>query len=242
MADFEEMEFVIPAYTPETMPLDRLLEYLRQIGEVVGVPQEMHLVRIDQSSTKPVFHLPTPVAVEARERATAVRIGSGTLAQRQAYTRIRNMVRRDGGKPASLKDRTGVILDFPPSPDEIGAITGVRQGGSFDGVLIRVGGVGDFTPLQMQDLGGDLHSGFSAPKQIAKAMATLLFEPIRVTGIGSWDRTPAGEWKLSKMLVQAYEPLGDEDLGEVFQRLRAAPVVWPKDADDRLRNERESAL
>jgi hypothetical protein len=242
MADFEEMEFVIPAYTPETMPLDRLLQYLQQIADVVGVPGDMHLVRILPSSTKPVFKMPVPVAIQARERVAAIRSGSGTATQRRAYSQIRQMVRKDGGRSASLNDRTGIILDFPAAPEDIGTISGVRQASSFEGSLTKVGGVGDFIPIQMQDVSGEVFSGFSAPKTLAKAMAKLLFEPIRVTGIGSWDRSPAGEWKLSKMLVQTYEPLAEESLDEVFQKLRAAPVVWPDNADDILRAERESAL
>ncbi|WP_158932580.1 hypothetical protein [Acidisphaera sp. S103] len=242
MADFEEMEFVIPAYTPETMPLDRLLQYLQQIADVVGVPEDMHLVHIRSSSTKPVFKMPIPVAIQARDNITAVRSGRGTITQRRAYSQIRQMVRKDGGQSASLNDRTGIILDFPPTPDDTGTISGIRQASSFEGSLTKVGGVAEFIPIQMQDVSGDVFSGFSAPKTLAKAMAKLLFEPIRVTGIGSWDRTPAGEWKLSKMLVQAYEPLDDEALHEVFQKLRAAPVVWPDNADDILRAERESVL
>lgn len=65
--DFEELEFVIPAYTPETMPFDRLLRYLAEISEVMGVARDMHLIRIEPSSTKPVFKMPTPVAMQARK-------------------------------------------------------------------------------------------------------------------------------------------------------------------------------
>ena len=242
MADFEELEFVIPAYTPETMPLDRLLQYLQQIGEVVGAASDMHLVRIEPSSTKPIFTMPVPIAIQARERVAAVRRGGGTGIQRAAYNRIRRMVRQDGGKPASLSDRSGIILDFPPAPEETGAISGVRQASTFDGALIRVGGVGDFTPIQMQNMDGEIFSGFSAPRILAKEMAQRLFEPIRVAGIGNWDRSASGEWKLSRMLVQSYEPLKDEPLEEVFHRLKAAPVAWPANADDVLQAERESAV
>jgi hypothetical protein len=241
MADFEEIEFVIPAYTPETMPLNRLLEYLRSIGDVIGAPNDLHLVRIGSSSTKPVFSVAIPVAIHTREEAAAVRTGSGTTKQRNAYNQIREMVKKDGGIPATLKDRTGVILNFPPPSEGIDTVSGVRQASSFDGSLIRVGGVGETVPLQMQDLGGELFSNFSAPKAIAKAMAPRLFEPLRVSGIGSWDRSAEGKWKLSKMLIQSFEPLGDETLADVFQKLRAAPVNWPPDADDILRADRESS-
>lgn len=241
MDDFEEVEFVIPAYTPDTMPLDRLLQYLQQIGDVLGVAHDMHLVRIDASSTKPVFKMPTPIAIQARERGASVQHGAGTLRQRAAYNRIREMVRRDGGRPASVTDRRGVIVDFPPMP-EAGPINGIRQATTFDGELLRVGGAGDSTPILMRDIQGEIYAGFSAPRSLAKEMGSRLFEPIRVSGIGSWDRSKEGEWKLAKMLIQSYEPLIDEDLGEVLRKLRAAPVTWPENADDILRSEREPSL
>ena len=140
MEDFEELEFVIPAYTPETMPLDRLLQYLQQIGEVLGVAHDMHLVRILPSSTKPVFRMPTPVTIQARENGVSVQHGAGTVRQRTAYNRIRQMVRRDSHRPASVTDKRGIIVDFPPAP-ETGPINGVRQAITFDGELLRVGGL-----------------------------------------------------------------------------------------------------
>ncbi len=239
MIDFEELAFMIPAYTSETMPLDRLLQYLRQIGDVLGAAHDLHLIRIDPSSTKPVFGLRTPAAVQARACAQAVSGGHGTRDQRAAFSRIRQMVREDGGDAANLSDRTGVILEFPAATGAMGEISGVRQVSHFDGVVQRVGGSGDPVPVLMEDLSGGVVSGFTAPRHLAKDIARLLFEPVRLSGIGHWDRDAAGEWTLSKMLIQACEPLSGETLGQVVQRLRAAPVQWPDDADDVLRHERE---
>ena len=215
--------------------------YLQEIGDIVGVAHDMHLVRIDASSTKPVFKMPAPMAIEAREQAVNVQRGEGTIRQRRAYERIRHMVRRDGGRPASLKDRTGVILSFPPEP-ETSPIVGIRQATAFDGILLRVGGAGEFTPILMQGWNGEVYSGFSAARSLAKEMAPRIFDPIRVSGIASWDRNQSGEWVLGKMLIQTYEPLENENLEEVLRQLRAAPVVWPPDVDDALRAERESAI
>lgn len=241
MEEFDELEFEIPAYSPDTIPLDRLLQYLREIGEVLGVAHEMHLVRIEPGSTKPVFKMPLSVANEARENAAMVRRGEGTIRQRRANGQIRQMVRRDGGQPASLKDKRGVILDFPPEA-EIVPISGVRQPTTFDGILLRVGGAGEPTPILMQGQTAEVHAGFSAPRSLAKQMAPLIFDPIRVNGIGSWGRSTAGEWTLEKMLIQSFEPLEDESLGAVLAKLRAAPVIWPHNADDLMRAEREAAL
>ena len=120
--------------------------------------------------------------------------------------------------------------------------SGVRQLTTFDGALLRIGGAGDFVPVQMQDLSGDVYSGFSAPKSLAKMIAPLIFEPIRVSGMGSWNRTPAGEWKLMKMLIQAYEPLNQESASDVLKKLQSAPVQWPENTDEMLSAVREAAL
>lgn len=239
MEDFEELEFVIPAYTPETMPLDRLLKYLEEISEVVGVAHDMHLIRIEPSSTKPVFKMPTPSARQAREKGASVQRGEGTSRQRAAYQRIRRMVEKDSGeKHASLSDQQGIILDFPPLK-EAATISGIRQATSFDGILLRTGGAGTYASLLMQDLAGETVAGFAVQRSLAKSMAHLLYEPIRVHGLGSWDRTPEGEWKLAKMLVQTFEVLEDEGLVDVVRRLQTAPVIWPPDADAQLKAERE---
>lgn len=108
---------MIPAFTPDTIPLDRLVEYLSQVAKVIGEPKDVHLNRIEASSTKPVLRVNAAVAPLARQQINAVRNGGGSSIQRAAYTRIRQMVRFDGDMPASLRDATGVLLHFPPSDE-----------------------------------------------------------------------------------------------------------------------------
>jgi hypothetical protein len=237
--EFEELEFIIPAYKPDTMPLDRLLDYLTQIVALVGAPQDMHLVRIDESSTKPVLRMPVPAAIRARELTQNVRVGRGTIKQRDAYGTIRKMVRLDGGRPATLKDRTGVLIDF--EPEIIVPVLTLRQATTFDGSLLRVGGAGDFTPILMQSLHGEMASGFMAPKMLAKEMGKFLFDPWRLAGIGNWERSPEGDWMLSKMLIQSFEPMTDCSLADAIGDLQKARVSWPANADDVLKAERLDA-
>jgi len=239
MEDFEDIEFVIPAYTPETMPLDRLLQYLKEVGDVVGLAHDMHLVRIETSSTRPVFRMPVSVARQARETGASVQRGDGTTRQRAAYQRIRQMVERDSGaKPASLSDKRGVILDFPPLKQE-GEISGLRQVTSVDGILLRAGGASEFGSLLLQGLKGEQLAGFTASRTLTKEMARHLYEPVRVHGVGIWDRTLEGQWTLGKMAVQSYELLGGETLEQVVRELQAVALTWPDDAAEQLRSERE---
>ncbi len=237
--EYEEMEFIIPAYTPETMPLDRLLQYLKEIGDVVGLAHEMHLVKIEKSSTRPVLRMPIPVARQARERGASVQRGDGTKQQRAAYQRIRQMVDKDSGtKAASLNDKRGVILDFPPLKED-GEVSRLRQATSVDGILMRAGGPRQYGSLLLQDLKGETLSGFLASRTLTKDMAKHLYEPVRVHGSGNWDRTSEGQWKLVNMLVHSFELLEDVSLEEAVRKLQAVDVPWPVDAAEQLKAQRE---
>lgn len=245
MADFEELSFVIPGYTPETIPLGRLIEYLQQMSVILGDPESLHLVAIKEGSVAPVLHAPRAVALQARDRARRVSHGDGTRKQVDAYNRVRRMLRRDSpsaDRPALLRSDRQVLLEIPAAPEDPGALTGIRQATSIDGQLIRVGGAGEDAALQLQDMQGRIHSGFTAKRTLAKELASLLWEPVRLSGVGIWQRTGEGEWCLERMQVQSYETLEDEDLSLVIDRMRSLEVQWPKDVLEKLREEREASL
>lgn len=245
MADFEEISFVIPGYTPDTIPLDRLIVYLQQFAQLLGDPENMHLVQIKKSSVAPVIHMPKATALAARERVSRVARGDGTDRQRAAYQRIGLMVRRDTGKdkrPALLKAGSQVMLTIPAAPAFEGDGVRVRQATTIDGQLVKIGGVGEDAGIQVVDLQGRTISRMAATRGMAKELAKRIYEPIRLTGIGVWSRGADEQWSLESMQVQSFEPLEDEDASITLEKMRAAKVSWPKNSLDALRNEREGIV
>lgn len=89
---------------------------------------------------------------------------------------------------------------------------------------------------------GGIISGLTAKRAMAKEMASHMWEPVRLSGVGAWERTGEGQWRIERMQVQIFEVLEDEDLSAVLARLRGLPVEWPDDAIDKLRDEREASL
>lgn len=247
MADFEELSFAIPGFTPDTMPLNRLIEYLQQMVALLGDPENLHLIEVREGSAQPTFHVPKAVALEAKDRAARVQRGDGTKKQVDAFNRLRRMVRRDArgtGKHAVLRSTQKIVLEIPAAPDDLGVLAGIRQSTTVDGQLVRVSGagVGEDATLQVQDMEGRIMSGFTAKRSLAKELARLMWEPVRLSGIGQWGRDEDGIWSIERMQVQSYERLDDEDLGLTVQRLRSLNVQWPDDAYDRLLTEREASL
>lgn len=235
MADFERFEFVVPGYTPETMPLDRLIEYLTQLTVILGNPADLHLVDIEKSSTKPVIVMPHHAAVKARQRARDTWEGGGSVRQRTAYQRIRRMVADDGGKPALLKTRQATILEFPSvdlgTDQEIGSM---RQASSVAGELIRVGGDSEFDQILLKDFSGAVISGCFATKEVAKQLAKCLHEQLRLHGIASWSRDRSGKWQISRMKVLTFEVLDNDSLTAAIEEAQGVVSDWPEDIVDKL--------
>lgn len=230
MADFERFEFVVPGYTPETMPLDRLIEYLNQLMIILGNPSDLHLVEIQRSSTKPVLIMPHHAAVKARQRARETWEGGGSARARGAYQRIRRMVSDDGGKPAVLSTREGMILEFPGVELEADQeISSVRQASSVSGELIRVGGESEFDQILLKDISDKVISGCFATKEVAKQLAKHLHDYVRLHGIASWQRDRQGNWQITRMKVQTFEMLEVDSLGDAIADVQKVIGDWPDD-------------
>lgn len=246
MSDLEEISFVIPGYTPETIPLARLLEYIQQIVVVIGDLPDLHLVEIRSSSAHPVFLAPKATVLEANDNVRRAGRGEGTKRQTDAIKCIGQMIQSDAAgtsfsdRPALLKIADKVILEIPAAQEEIGVVDGLRQATSVDGQIIKVGGVGEDAHLQLQAMDGRTLSGITAKRPLAKELALLLWGPtVRLYGEGIWRRDAGGSWNLKSMQVQSYEQLEEDDATLVLERLRALRVDWPKDSIDLLGNERE---
>lgn len=243
MADLERFKFTVPGYSPETMPLDRLMDYLNQLSIVLGNPGDLHLVGVEKGSTRPVLAMRHDVALKARHHAREVAEGGGSARRREAYTAIRRMVAQDGGKTAVLKEPRGaVILKFPSvdiGQDQI--INSLRQPTSIEGTLVRLGGIGENAQLLIQELDGTVIAGCTASRAVAQEMAHLIYHAIRVSGIGSWHRTEAGKWEIARLHVQTFEPLDESELEDVVAKLRGVSVEWPADTIDQLQAMRGQA-
>src|SRR5262245_31363298 len=76
-SDKYEYTFKIDAYSPQTMPLARLAEYLRDIATLFGESERVHLIRIRKGSTVPVLLIEREAEPKVRERLDAVRRNDG---------------------------------------------------------------------------------------------------------------------------------------------------------------------
>jgi hypothetical protein len=228
MVQYREFRWKIDAYSAETMPLDRLMEYIKELMTMLGDAQHFHLIHVESSSTSPVFKVDENAVPRIEARAAQVRAGIGPLDARKSYRKINSMLREDGTDAVFLEGSVEII-SFPgikaPPPH---VITGIQQPGSLDGRLIRIGGKSELVPLQLENPEKVL-THIYAKRPLAKVISKFLFEPVRLLGQGRWSRDEDGEWNMDRFTVAGFEPLDADNLLFVVSSLKAVKADWPDD-------------
>jgi hypothetical protein len=228
-----EYRFEIDAYSPDTIPLARLSQYLSDLARMMGETANVHLLRVDKGSTVPIIAVEWEAEPKVRERLRAVRFNEGPLEAQRAYREINKKLVEDNANGVLLDPSKGKVINFPgrdgANQPEFGPL---RQKGVFQGIPIRVGGELGDVPIHLED-GDNIHI-VSAPRRIAKQIGIHLFTSIvRVEGIGRWLRNRLGEWELCDFYVQNFEVLKEGNIRSEITRLRAIPAEW-KNQDDPL--------
>lgn len=239
MAETEEFRLKIEAYSPDTMPMERLAAYLAELAEMLGETKYVHFVRLESGSTTIVHRIEREAVPKVKSRTATLRRGIGPRDSVRAYRKINRMLREDNGSAVWKEEKTEAeIVVFPGKEDAQETITGVSQRGSIDGEVVRVGGLQSVVPIMLK-CEADQLSGCWANKTVAKALARRLFEPVRLFGTGRWNRSDEGTWKLDLFRVDSFVPLRDEPLSKALNELRAIQVDWrgrPYDELELIRN------
>lgn len=223
-----EYRFSIDAYTPETMPMARLAEYMTQLAEILGEPSAVHFDRLESGSTVLVHKIEREAAPKVRERAAAVQRGDAPRDALRAYRAINRLLCEDNGVGLLRENRRGArILVFPGRDAAEETIASVRQPGTIDGFVMRVGGTDETVPVWLKSE-DQLISHCWAKKQLAKQLAQKLFEPVRLFGTGRWGRDSDGLWTLLAFEIRTFETLQDAPLSAAITKLRAIDAEWDR--------------
>jgi hypothetical protein len=217
-----EYRFTIAdSFTPETLPMERLADYIAAFAKLLGEQANVHFRSIEPGSAVLVAAIDRPAQVKVRERVVAVRDGDGPSDARKAFADLDEMLRKDNATGALRDGAADVVIQFPgrnrPEPLVYGPF---RQGGTIDGQLIRVGGKDETVPVHLRD-GAIIHTGLVCTPETARRIAPHLYGPtLRLHGTGTWFRTGAGAWELRSFRINDFEVLDDAPLLEVVGALR----------------------
>jgi hypothetical protein len=232
-----QYEFKIDAFTPETLPMARLAEYMSDLAEMLGNTEHVHFVKLRKSSTVIVHAVEWEAAPKIQERVEAIKQGEAPQEALKAFRAIDNRLASDNATGLLIAPAGRKVIDFPGrSRQKVATYSPISQSGTLDGILIRVGGEGDQVPVHLVE--GDTTHICHATREVAKGIAHHLYgAPLRVTGNGKWRRDEDGLWKMDRFIIAEFKALKNETLNDAVGRVRAA--AGPVQDEDQIVKLRE---
>lgn len=230
-----EVVFKIDNWTPKTLPMVRLGQYLLELAALYGESSNVHFKALRKGSAAVVSTVEETAIPKVAERIARARRFDAPEDVGATYDRIDRMLALDNAK-ATLRvewaERT--IIQFPgrdrEQPIDYGA---VRQEGFVDGELVRIGGRDKSVHLQLQD-GDILHTNLTTDRELAKQLAPHIYtSTLRLWGTGTWRRGENEIWAIESFKVVRFDVLDDrEDLSSIVTRLQRIPGShWHEDED-----------
>lgn len=233
----EQYRFVIDVFRPETIPMERLGQYMADLARLVGETPHVHFRRVRRGSCAIEYRVEPPAVRKVRARLEQVRHGRAPQQAINAFSQINKHLREDNASAhldRGTDQQSATVIKFPgretPPEPTIGPI---KQHGLLQGQVVRVGGTGDTIPVTL--VGDATYYCHCSAKRIdlVRELAQYIFgQPIQVEGVGTWLRNEDGQWELDKFAIHAFEPLDDSSLLDIREKLRSAPAsAWRKLAD-----------
>jgi hypothetical protein len=233
-----ELRFKIDKFLPETIPMERLGEYLVALAKMLGDKAEVHFKELETGSTVVVHRVAEKAAVEVEERITHVARGTADLVHLNAFKELNALLKADDATGVLTREGGGgKLLSFPgkhtlePARPQV-----VTQASTIDGVVIKLGGKDDTVPVTIQD--GENVYICNTTRAIARTLGPHLFgRELRLSGKGEWHRPESGTWVLRKFYIADFIELDDTPLPDLVETLRQSPGTWGEGSDawDELR-------
>jgi hypothetical protein len=227
----EEYEFHIDAYTPTTIPMARLAQYLSELAALIGQTERVHFTRLKSGSVQIVAKVEREAAPKVRVRLQNALDPEAPPDVRRPYIRLDEMLRADNAV-AKLMRGSANIVRFPGrtgarSP-RMGPFT---EQAEVDGRIVRIGGTDDTAHALIEDGEGEVWSA-ECTRELAIQLAHYLYgDPLRLSGNARWERDEAGKWELLSFRAKDFHPLLAEDLATALNTLRRIDAQWKRDED-----------
>jgi hypothetical protein len=226
-----EYTFRIDVFTPDTLPMARLAEYMAALAELIGHKESTHFARIEEGSARLVSRVEEQDAPKVQRRLEAMMSANPPKGIAKAFKALDDMLAEDNAVGEVIEPAGAVIISFP-GRERPKALTfpAFRQDGSVDGQIVSVGGRDKTAHVTLQD-GGLTYTNIALNREVARELAKHLYgTKVRLFGSGRWERHPEGVWKLLAFTVDRYEVLDDAPLRDVLAEIRSIPGSGPNGA------------
>lgn len=231
MEKSEQFELQIHAFSPESIPMLRLAEYMAEFARLLGEPEKVHFLRIRKGSTVIVHRVEPAAMASVKERARRIQAGDPPQDAKEHLTRLNRMLAEDNATGAAwISPDRKRLLEFrkPAVPRSFAPVT---RPASLKGIVIRLGGKGDPVPVHLESPDGEVYVCEMKREKTKEISRFYLDTSIEVTGIGTWKRSAEGAWLLDSFRIHDFRPIADEPLESAVARARALPAAWKEHPD-----------
>jgi hypothetical protein len=225
-----QRRFKIDVFTPDTLPMARLAEYMSEFAKLLGEPDRVHFVDVERGSAVLRARIDEVAVPKVTRRLSEAAQGQGDPVALKALKDLDEMLANDNAIGQVLDDAGAEVITFAgrnrPKPLEYGPF---REDGVLEGVVIKIGGKGESVPIWLQDSERTHRCGARRPlaRRLAKYYDGGL---LRVSGTGNWMRLDTGAWQMRSFEIKAFEILDDAPLADVIQRLQSVEGAdWGED-------------
>lgn len=231
MPDPLDFEFVIDAYTPETMPMVRLARYLTDLATLLGNHSSVHLLGIEHGSVRPRMRIDQPDIPKVEDRLRAVRSHSAPPEAMRAYRAIDTRLARDNAKGQIVSSGSNLI-EFP-GRDRLREVRPFSQPGTLQGTVVSAGGRDNPPTVHLQD--ENRVYVCHATRAVTRRMAQHIYgRELRVGGIGRWERSYDGDWSLVRFMIHDFKELNNTQLDSLAASIRASGASHWGESEDPL--------
>jgi hypothetical protein len=224
--------FRIDSFTPDTLPMARLAQYLAELAALLGESDRVHFRELKRGSAQVVAAVESVAAPKVLQRVKRAESADLDDEVRASFENLNTLLAEDNAV-GTIKRGTAVILKFPgreqPLPEKIGPFS---QQTELIGQLVRIGGKDKTSHATIEDADGR-YWPVTLSRELARQLSSLLYgPPIRMSGVGRWSRLGSGEWELDDMRLQTWEQLPETTLREGITALRGLPASdWEKEQE-----------
>ena len=194
-------------WTPETMPMARLVEYLADLSQIMGHKEAVHLMKVEEGSAMPVFYIHADEESRITARMQQAQKGIAVKEANAAYKRFDDRLREDNAiaKVFSTEHKAEIIMFPGRTLDVPKEYSRVRESGQLTGEVKRVGGLDSSVPIWLKRSDGEVLI-CEADERLASELALHLYKTVRVYGHGTWSRATDGNWKLDRFRIRFFDP------------------------------------
>lgn len=200
--------------------MQRLAQYLAELANMLGAVEHVHFSSVTPGSAMLNVNIDELYYSEVLTSVLEVPTGKGTTRQLTGYRELQRFMEEDGTTGEMLDHLSASVMLFAKCSSNESPLNISKQG-SVQGRLYRIGGKGETVPVRLEGTNGETLN-CEASTEIAQQLSTLLFQQVRVSGSGTWERTPNGSWKLKKLKVESFQELDSSKLSSVLSKLQAA--------------------